>query len=70
VIVLKGGKPVVALGSLDGASVTAVLQLLGERLDRGKSLPEAIAMPPLSQRNTVVAACARFVSAGGSVERQ
>jgi gamma-glutamyltranspeptidase/glutathione hydrolase len=53
-IVLKGGKPVVALGSPGGATIiTTVLQLLVERLDLGKTLPEAIATPRLSQRNTV-----------------
>jgi gamma-glutamyltranspeptidase / glutathione hydrolase len=52
-IVLKGGKPVVALGSPGGAAIiTTVLQLLVERLDLGKTLPEAIATPRLSQRNT------------------
>jgi gamma-glutamyltranspeptidase / glutathione hydrolase len=53
-IVLKGGKPVVSLGSPGGATIiTTVLQLLVERLDLGKTLPEAIATPRLSQRNTV-----------------
>ena len=53
-IVLKGGKPMVALGSPGGATIiTTVLQLLVERLDLGKTLPEAIATPRLSQRNTV-----------------
>jgi gamma-glutamyltranspeptidase/glutathione hydrolase len=52
-IVLKNGKPVVALGSPGGATIiTTVLQLLVERLDLGKTLPEAIATPRLSQRNT------------------
>ncbi len=53
-IVLKDGEPVVALGSPGGATIiTTVLQLLVERLDLGKTLPEAIATPRLSQRNTV-----------------
>jgi gamma-glutamyltranspeptidase / glutathione hydrolase len=53
-IVLQGGNPVVALGSPGGATIiTTVLQLLVERLDLGKTLPEAIAAPRLSQRNTV-----------------
>ena len=52
-IVLKGGKPVVALGSPGGATIiTTVLQLLIERLDLGKTLPEAILAPRLSQRNS------------------
>jgi gamma-glutamyltranspeptidase/glutathione hydrolase len=53
-IVLNDGEPVVALGSPGGATIiTTVLQLLVERLDLGKTLPEAIATPRLSQRNTV-----------------
>jgi gamma-glutamyltranspeptidase/glutathione hydrolase len=53
-IVLNGGTPVVALGSPGGATIiTTVLQLLVERLDLGKTLPEAIATPRLSQRNTL-----------------
>jgi gamma-glutamyltranspeptidase / glutathione hydrolase len=53
-IVLQGGNPVVALGSPGGATIiTTVLQLLVERLDLGKTLPEAIATPRLSQRNTM-----------------
>ena len=52
-IVLKDGRPVVALGSPGGATIiTTVLQLLVERLDLGKTLPEAIATPRLSQRNS------------------
>ena len=53
-IVLRDGAPVVALGSPGGATIiTTVLQLLLERLDLGKTLPEAIATPRLSQRNTL-----------------
>jgi gamma-glutamyltranspeptidase/glutathione hydrolase len=52
-IVLKDGRPVVALGSPGGSTIiTTVLQLLVERLDLGKTLPEAIATPRISQRNT------------------
>ena len=52
-IVLKNGKPFVALGSPGGATIiTTVLQLLLERLDLGRTLPEAIATARLSQRNT------------------
>jgi gamma-glutamyltranspeptidase/glutathione hydrolase len=53
-IVLNDGEPVVALGSPGGATIiTTVLQLLVERLDLGKTLPEAIATTRLSQRNTL-----------------
>jgi gamma-glutamyltranspeptidase/glutathione hydrolase len=53
-IVLKDGKPMLGLGSPGGATIiTTVLQLLLERLDLGRTLPEAIATARLSQRNTV-----------------
>jgi gamma-glutamyltranspeptidase / glutathione hydrolase len=52
-IVLRDGRPVLALGSPGGATIiTTVLQLLVEQLDRGASLPEAIAAPRVSQRNS------------------
>jgi gamma-glutamyltranspeptidase/glutathione hydrolase len=51
-IVLRDGKPFLALGSPGGASIiTTVAQILVNRLDFGMSLPEAIAAPRLSQRN-------------------
>src|SRR3954465_4330883 len=53
-IVTPHGKPVVALGSPGGATIiTTVLQLLVEKFDLGKTLPEAIAAPRVSQRNAV-----------------
>jgi gamma-glutamyltranspeptidase/glutathione hydrolase len=52
-IVLKSGKPFVALGSPGGSMIiTTVLQLLVDRLDLGLTLPQAIADPRASQRNT------------------
>lgn len=52
-IVLRGGKPFLALGSPGGSTIiTTVLQTLTNRLDRGMTLPEAIAAPRASQRNT------------------
>jgi gamma-glutamyltranspeptidase / glutathione hydrolase len=52
-IVLDGGRPFLALGSPGGSMIiTTVLQLLLERLDLGATLPEAIAQPRASQRNT------------------
>jgi gamma-glutamyltranspeptidase/glutathione hydrolase len=51
-IVLRHGRPVLALGSPGGATIiTTVLQLLVDRLDFGLSLPDAIAAPRASQRN-------------------
>ncbi|MEW2505627.1 gamma-glutamyltransferase [Amycolatopsis sp. CA-161197] len=51
-IVLKDGKPVLAVGSPGGATIiTTVLQVLVNRLDLGMSLPDAIAAPRASQRN-------------------
>jgi gamma-glutamyltranspeptidase/glutathione hydrolase len=52
-IVMRDGEPFLALGSPGGASIiTTVAQILVNRLDFGMSLPEAIAAPRLSQRNT------------------
>ncbi|MFI5697747.1 gamma-glutamyltransferase [Kribbella sp. NPDC051586] len=52
-IVLRGGKPYIALGSPGGSTIiTTVLQTLTNRLDRGMTLPQAIAAPRASQRNT------------------
>jgi len=51
-IVLRNGKPFLAVGSPGGATIiTTVLQILIERLDRGRTLPKAIAAPRASQRN-------------------
>lgn len=51
-VVLKHGKPVVALGSPGGATiVTTVLQTLTGFVDRGLPLVDAIAAPRASQRN-------------------
>jgi gamma-glutamyltranspeptidase/glutathione hydrolase len=51
-IVLRGGRPFIALGSPGGATIiTTVLQTLINRLDFGLSLPAAIAAPRASQRN-------------------
>jgi gamma-glutamyltranspeptidase/glutathione hydrolase len=52
-IVLDRGEPVLALGSPGGSTIiTTVLQVLLNRLDFGMSLPEAVAAPRASQRNT------------------
>jgi gamma-glutamyltranspeptidase / glutathione hydrolase len=52
-IVLKDGEPLLALGSPGGSTIiTVVLQLLVDRLDLGATLPQAIAAPRASQRNT------------------
>jgi gamma-glutamyltranspeptidase/glutathione hydrolase len=52
-IVLRDGKPFLATGSPGGATIiTTVLQILLNRIDFGMSLPEAIAAPRASQRNT------------------
>jgi gamma-glutamyltranspeptidase/glutathione hydrolase len=51
-IVTDDGEPMLALGSPGGSTIiTTVLQILVERLDLGKTLPEAIASPRASQRN-------------------
>ncbi|HET6534433.1 MAG TPA: gamma-glutamyltransferase, partial [Actinoplanes sp.] len=52
-IVLKDGKPFLALGSPGGATIiTTVVQILVNRLELGMTLPEAMAAPRASQRNT------------------
>ena len=52
-IVLDDGEPLLALGSPGGSTIiTTVLQLLVDRLDLGATLPEAIAAPRATQRNT------------------
>lgn len=53
IIVLKDGKPVLALGSPGGATIiTTVLQILINRLDFGMPIDEALAAPRVSQRNS------------------
>jgi gamma-glutamyltranspeptidase/glutathione hydrolase len=54
-IVFQDGQPVFALGSPGGATIiTTVLQILLNRIDFGLSLPEAIAAPRASQRNSAL----------------
>jgi len=56
-IVTDGGAPFLATGSPGGSMIiTTVLQVLMERIDAGKTLPEAIAEPRASQRNTAATA--------------
>jgi gamma-glutamyltranspeptidase / glutathione hydrolase len=64
-IVLVDGQPVLALGSPGGSMIiTTVLQTLLNRLDFGLSLPDAVAAPRASQRNTTaVTAEAAFIAA-------
>ncbi len=52
-IVLERDRPYLALGSPGGSTIiTTVLQLLVDRIDLGATLPEAIAAPRATQRNT------------------
>ena len=52
-IVTRDGTPVLALGSPGGSTIiTTVVQLLVNDLDFGMTLPQAIAAPRASQRNT------------------
>lgn len=52
-IVLRDGQPWLAVGSPGGATIiTTVLQILVNRIDFGMSLPQAIAAPRASQRNS------------------
>ncbi len=51
-IITKHGKPFLAVGSPGGSMIiTTVSQVLLERLELGRTLPEAIAAPRASQRN-------------------
>jgi gamma-glutamyltranspeptidase/glutathione hydrolase len=67
-IVLRNGRPVLALGSPGGSTIiTTVLQMLFNRFDRGMSIEEAIAAPRASQRNTKdVTAEQSFIDAYGA----
>jgi gamma-glutamyltranspeptidase/glutathione hydrolase len=52
-IILENGKPFLAVGSPGGATIiTTVLQILMNRIDLGMTLPEAIAAPRASDRNS------------------
>lgn len=52
-IVLKDGKPFMALGSPGGSTIiTTVLQMVINRIDLGMTIEEAIAAPRATQRNT------------------
>ena len=52
-IVLSGGEPLLAVGSPGGSTIiTTVLQILMNRVDLGMDLPEALAAPRATQRNT------------------
>jgi gamma-glutamyltranspeptidase/glutathione hydrolase len=52
-IVFKHGRPEVAIGSPGGATIiTSVLQTLVNYVDLGQSLPDAVAAPRASQRNS------------------
>jgi gamma-glutamyltranspeptidase/glutathione hydrolase len=54
-IVLRGGRPWLAIGSPGGASIiTTVLQILVNKIDFGMTLPQAIDAPRASQRNNAV----------------
>ena len=67
-IVLDDGKPFLALGSPGGSTIiTTVLQILFNRIDRGMTLPQAVAAPRASQRNTPdVTAEQAFIDAYGA----
>ncbi|GAA2866650.1 gamma-glutamyltransferase [Streptosporangium fragile] len=52
-IVLADGRPLLALGSPGGSTIiTTVLQILVNRWELGMTLPEALAAPRATQRNT------------------
>jgi gamma-glutamyltranspeptidase/glutathione hydrolase len=52
-IVLDDGSPFLAVGTPGGSTIiTTVVEILHNRIDRGMTLPEAIAAPRATQRNT------------------
>ncbi|HZC26523.1 MAG TPA: gamma-glutamyltransferase, partial [Actinopolymorphaceae bacterium] len=62
-IVLDDGRPFLAVGSPGGATIiTTVLQTLVNRLDLGMTLPEAVAAPRASSRNTALEAEPAFLA--------
>ena len=67
-IILRDGKPFVALGSPGGSTIiTTVLQMITDRIDRQLSLPQSIADPRGSQRNTAaVSAEPEFIEKYGA----
>jgi gamma-glutamyltranspeptidase/glutathione hydrolase len=55
-LVQRDGEPVLALGSPGGATIiTTVAQVLYDRLGLGSALPDAIAAPRVSERNSATA---------------
>ncbi len=68
-IVLRDGKPFLALGSPGGSTIiTTVLQMLVNHLDLDMPIPAAIAAPRASQRNTAtVTAEPAFIRAYGAL---
>lgn len=67
-IVLRQGMPYLALGSPGGSTIiTTVLQTLMNRIDLGMTLPQAVAAPRASLRNTAtVTAEQSFIDAHGA----
>ncbi|WP_424188954.1 gamma-glutamyltransferase [Actinokineospora sp. G85] len=68
-LVFKDGRPWLAVGSPGGSTIiTTVLQILVNRIDLGMSLPDALAAPRASQRNTAaVTAEPAFISGAGGL---
>lgn len=68
-IILKNGKPFMALGSPGGSTIiTTVLQMIVNRIDLGMTVEEAIAAPRATQRNTAnVTAEPEFITRYGAL---
>jgi gamma-glutamyltranspeptidase/glutathione hydrolase len=70
-IVLRDGRPLLAVGSPGGSTIiTTVLQILLGRIDFGMSLPDAIAAPRASQRNSATVAEPAFLAQYGTALTQ
>ena len=66
-IILSDGAPFLALGTPGGSTIiTTVLQVLVDRIDLVRPLPDAIAAPRASQRNTASVSAEPVRRGGGS----
>ena len=68
-IVLRNGKPWLALGSPGGSTIiTTVLQILFNRIDRGMPIEQALAAPRAAQRNSATTTAEqKFIDTYGSL---
>ncbi|MCW2791528.1 MAG: ggt [Nocardioides sp.] len=71
-ILLRDGKPFLALGSPGGSTIiTTVLQMIFNRIDRGMTIPDALAAPRAQQSNATMRTLAEpeFIDLYGAMLR-